>query len=460
MIAPVVMGGILFAVMRNPTALIFVAAAPLLMLGTWITTRLQGKAQLDRDKQRFEQQLDRLTARLESERKGERTVRRAEVPELDPLCADALAAGPLVWTRRPEHWSFLHVRLGDGTAPSRNTVAESTKRDTAIPSYVDRLDETVAAFADVADVPILESLAEAGALGIAGAPARVGGTARALVAQLAALHAPSDLHLVAFVGPASRDGLADLKWLPHTWAAEDLTGTAPIADNAATGSRLLAQLEELVDVRTKQQRRLRALKATDAATAAGAEVGEGRGRADEVPLPAIVVLVAPDAPVDRGRLIQLSERAAGSGILPIWLAARTPDLPAACRTWVEVPEEAAASAHFVRLCTVISPLRVESLDAARFGVVTRALARLTDVGDVAEDAGDVPRTIPLVQLLGAEMATSADAVIDRWTQNASIRATRSGAGYQPTRPDREKGASDGQSECHVRPDADRRGAPA
>ena len=431
MIAPVIMGAVLFAVMRNPMALVFVAASPLLMLGTWLTTRLQGKAQLQRDKDRFEQQLDRLRTRLETERETERTVRRAEVPELDPICADALTAGPLVWTRRPEHWSFLHVRLGDGTAPSRNTVAESTKRDAAIPSYVDRLDETVEQFRDVADVPILESLAEAGAIGIAGSTARVGDTARALLAQAAGLHAPSDVHIVAFVGPATRAALADLKWLPHTWAAEDALGTAPIADNAATASRLLAQLEELVDTRVKQLRRLRALKATDAATAAGAEVGESKGRNEEMPLPAYVVIITPDAPVDRGRLIQLSERAAGSGIVPVWAVSRTADLPAACRTWVELPADGESSAHFVRLGTVIAPLRVEALDVARFSVFARALARITDIGDVAEDAGDVPRTIPLLQLLGTEMATSADAVIDRWTQNASIRSTRSGTGYQP-----------------------------
>ncbi|MBF4562752.1 FHA domain-containing protein [Microbacterium sp. VKM Ac-2870] len=431
MIAPVIMGAVLFFVMKNPMALVFVAASPLLMLGTWVTTRLQAKAQLQRDKDRFEQQLSRLSTRLEEERETERRVRRGEVPELDPVCADALAAGPLVWTRRPEHWSFLHVRLGDGTSPSRNTVAESTKRDAAIPAYVDRLDETVAAYREVDDVPILESLADAGAIGIAGSTARVGDTARALLAQTAGLHAPSDVHIVAFVGPTTRAALADLKWLPHTWAAEDALGTAPIADNAATASRLLAQLEELVDTRVKQLRRLRALKATDAATAAGAEVGESRGREEEMPLPAYVVIVTPDAPVDRGRLIQLSERAAGSGVIPVWATSRVSDLPAACRTWVELPADGEASANFVRLGTVIAPLRVEALDAARFGVVARALARITDIGDVAEDAGDVPRTIPLLQLLGTEMATSADAVIDRWTQNASIRATRSGAGYQP-----------------------------
>ncbi|MCT9002232.1 FtsK/SpoIIIE domain-containing protein [Microbacterium memoriense] len=431
MIAPAIMGLVLFQVTGSTMSLVFVAASPLLMLGTWLTSRLQARAQLKAAKARFEQQITRLRSRLESERAAEHDVRRAEVPELDPVCADALAAGPLVWTRRPEHWSFLHVRLGDGTAPSRNTVAESAQRDAAIPEYVERLDETVAEFRTVDDVPILESLAEAGALGLAGDSARVSDLGRALIAQTAGLHAPADVRIVAFVGPNSKTELGDLKWLPHVWAAEDMLGTVPVADNAATASRLLAQLEELVDSRSKAQQRLRALKATDSATSAGAEVGESRGSRDDVPLPAVVVVITPDAAVDRGRLIQLSERAAGTGILPVWIAQSAAALPAACRTWVEAPADAPASAHFVRLGTSVAPLRVEALDAARFGVVARALARLTDIGDVAEDAGDVPRTIPLLQLLGSEMATSADAVIDRWTQNASIRATRSGSGYQP-----------------------------
>ena len=431
MLAPALMGAILYAVTQSAMSLVFVAASPLLMLGTWVTSRLQARAQLRADKERFEQQLSRLRDRLEAERVAERTVRRAEVPELDPICAGALAGGPLVWTRRPEHWSFLHVRLGDGTATSRNTVAASSQRDKAIPDYVARLDEVVDGFRDVADVPILESLPEAGALGIAGEPARVADLARALLAQLGGLHAPSDVRIAAFAGPGSRDLFGDLKWMPHTWAAEELLGTAPIADSAATAGRLLAQLEELVDARGRAQARLGARKSSDAATAAGAAVGESRSTETDVPLPAIVVLIGPDAPVDRGRLIQLSERAAGRGILPIWLAATSAALPAACRTWVELPAGGPDSAHFVRLGVSTTPLRTEALDAARFGVVARALARLTDIADVAEDAGDVPRSIPLLQLLGPETATSAAAVVDRWTQNHSVHSARTGSGYQP-----------------------------
>ena len=74
-------------------------------------------------------------------------------------------------------------------------------------------------------------------------------------------------------------------------------------------------------------------------------MGESRGRDEEMPLPAYIVIITPDAPVDRGRLIQLSERAAGSGVIPVWAVSRVSELPAACRTWVELPAEALVVLH-------------------------------------------------------------------------------------------------------------------
>ena len=52
--------------------------------------RWSGQWELSRTRELPE--LERLTARLEAEREAERTVRRAEVPDLDPICVDALAA--------------------------------------------------------------------------------------------------------------------------------------------------------------------------------------------------------------------------------------------------------------------------------------------------------------------------------------------------------------------------------
>jgi S-DNA-T family DNA segregation ATPase FtsK/SpoIIIE len=436
LVAPMLMGATLFAVTGSAISLVFVALSPILMIGTWLTARMNAKAQLRDDKARFEQQLERLTSRLDAERREEASVRRAEVPELDAVCADAVSAGPLVWTRRVEHWSFLHVRLGLGAATSRNTVADSSQRDRAFPEYLERLDAVVEEHRLVPGVPILESLPDAGALGIAGSTAAAAGAARALLAQVGALHAPADVVIAGFVGASWTPEFADSKWMPHTWAAEEMLGTASLADNPATGARLLAQLEEIVEARGRSAavaERLGAQKEEDAATRAGASVGETRAQSAGVPTPAIVVLITPDAPADLGRLIQLSERAAGRGVLPVWIGATPADLPAACRTWLHVPAEGDSSAHFVRLGESVAPLTVDSLDPARFAVVARALGRLTDVADVAHDEADVPRTVSLVHLLGREAAEQAEAVIDRWTQNHSIAARRApgGRGYQP-----------------------------
>ncbi|HEX5858845.1 MAG TPA: FtsK/SpoIIIE domain-containing protein [Microbacterium sp.] len=440
LLAPLLMGPILFLVTGNITTLLFVALSPILMIGTWATAKMTNRRQSAEEKERFEQQLGRLGDRLARERDREISVRRREVPELADLSADALAAGPLVWTRRLEHWSFLHLRLGAGETASRNSVAESAQRDRAIPEYVTRLDELVDSYKTVADVPILEALPDAGALGVSGGIAQAAPYARSLVAQLAGLHAPGDVVIAGLWGNRWGGEFANAKWLPHAWAAESLLGTTPIADNPAAAQRLVAQLEELIESRAPKGAAaagavaLGALSTDEAATRSGAKVGERNAPdADKTARPAVIVLIAADAPADLGRLIQISERAAGRGIHPIWLAESPSNLPASCRTFVDLGA-ADPSAHFVRLGDVVSPLAVEGLSGDQFSVFCRALARLTDAGEVESSQSDVPRTVPLLHLLGRDMATNPDSIVDRWTQNDSLHSKRSGGaskGYQP-----------------------------
>ncbi|WP_431806608.1 FtsK/SpoIIIE domain-containing protein [Microbacterium paraoxydans] len=436
LVAPLLMGGAMYAFTQNLLSIMFVALSPLLMIGTWLTTKNQQKRELEDDKKRFEEQLERLDARLQSERDREIDVRRREVPLLREISDAALTAGPLVWTRRTEHWSFLHVRLGIGDTASRSSVKDSNGRDRAIPEYVDRLDAVVDATRVVPQVPILEDLTDVGALGIAGLGGRSTGYARALLAQVTGLHAPADLGVVGLWGPRWGAQLADAKWLPHAWSAQAVLGVQPIGDGPTSAGQIVARLEELIAQRSTRSGdavELGALEAEKAATNSGSKVGEdSRSRHDAVPKPAIVVLIAPDAPVDRGRLIQLSERAATRGIFPVWLTEDAAALPASCRTFVELG--ATDSAHFVRLGEVVDDLSVDELTREQFAVFARALARLTDAGEVALDRSDVPRTISMLHLLGRDMATQPESVIDRWTQNDSLHARRksgSARRYQP-----------------------------
>ncbi|MEU8589746.1 FtsK/SpoIIIE domain-containing protein [Streptomyces sp. NPDC048664] len=118
-------------------------------------------------------------------------------PDPASLLLTALGPGPRLWERGPGHPEALTVRLGTA--------------DRALPDGAGLLPA----------VPVTAGLREAGALGLAGPRERLTGLARAVLAQLAALHSPETLELVLISADRSRpltQRVADwswLGWLPH-----------------------------------------------------------------------------------------------------------------------------------------------------------------------------------------------------------------------------------------------------
>ncbi|WP_405478158.1 FHA domain-containing protein [Streptomyces canus] len=118
-------------------------------------------------------------------------------PDPAALLLTALGPGARLWERGPGHPEALTVRLGtaDRAAPDGSGLLPA--------------------------VPVTADLREAGALGLAGPRARLAGLARAVVAQLAALHAPETLEIVLISADRSRparERTAEwswLGWLPH-----------------------------------------------------------------------------------------------------------------------------------------------------------------------------------------------------------------------------------------------------
>ncbi|MFE9765778.1 FHA domain-containing protein [Streptomyces sp. NPDC005808] len=118
-------------------------------------------------------------------------------PDPATLLLTALGPGPRLWERGPGHPETLTVRLGtaDRAAPDGSGLLPA--------------------------VPVTADLREAGALGLAGPRDRLMGLARAVVAQLAALHSPDVLEIVLLSTDRSRtveDRTAEwswLGWLPH-----------------------------------------------------------------------------------------------------------------------------------------------------------------------------------------------------------------------------------------------------
>ncbi|MEU6104882.1 FHA domain-containing protein [Streptomyces flaveolus] len=113
-------------------------------------------------------------------------------PDSASLLLTALGPGPRLWERGPGHPEVLAVRLGtaDRMAPGG---------DAPLPA-----------------VPVTVGLREAGALGLAGPRARLGGLARAVLAQLAALHSPDLLEIVLISADRARplaERTAEWSWL-------------------------------------------------------------------------------------------------------------------------------------------------------------------------------------------------------------------------------------------------------
>jgi len=451
LLAPAAMGvAFIFLPGVSSFRFLFIALAPIIMIGTFFTQRMQNRRKHKRDVEKFTTQLDYLASTLSSEREIEREVRLAEAPPTEEVVQHAHNQGPMLWTRRPEHWSFLNVRLGVGTAPSRNSVRGVNSRN-GIPEYIEKFREVVESYRLVEGVPIVENLNAAGALGFAGSPTETAEATHAVLAQIAGLYSPSEVAFAGIMSPAWAAHFGWLKWLPHTSSPHTPLQATQLADSVVTGQTLLLALEELIAHRTASLTGPRTqnrgpVEVDDAYMAKGAKVGEKAldDEADEPPaLPSIVLVISDDAPVERARLVDVVERAAAAGIYPIWLSESVEQLPAACRTFVSVepspagadPAVASGVVGLVRVGEeyVVTSSRMTTAAAFEFAL---SLAGVNDASAYVADQSDMPRSVSLVSLLGPEMLEVSDAVIDRWTQNDSIHDRTPGAAFRPRRSGR------------------------
>lgn len=441
MLAPLLMGVTLYLFTKSMLSVIFIALSPVMIMGNYFSQMMNRRAKLKRQIKKFTEQTARLRAKLFVIRQQEQDVRRAEAPSSYEVLTAVESRQPLLWTRRPEHWNFLNVWLGSGTSPSRTEISPPTGGDRSLPEFAEIVEELREEFKTVADVPIIEHLPISGGIGVTEKHTGGAGLGNALLAQLTGLHSPEDLVVCAIVEPSFTHNFDWLKWLPHASAAEDLLNTPPLTETVASGDQLLTQLEALLQSRldsaSKQSGFMMPPLAEDKTIYARAKkIGEEDAAPENIPLPAVLVLVAGEPPVDRGRLIQLFERASESGIYPVWLAAEQADIPAVCRTFINMTDaiQGTAEVGYVRSGETNEPVITQVLDANRADFFARSLAPVVDSAVYNPDVSNLPSSVMLLQLLGAELADEAGAVIDRWKQTESIHNRESKKHVRKTRP--------------------------
>jgi len=433
--APLIVGPIMFIATQNPMSLLFVALSPLLVAGNYLGQRATRRRKLKLDFEKFDERFEDLARQLAEEREQERAIRQEEVPGTREVVEQAMRLGPLLWSRRPEHWQFLTLCFGRGTLPSRTTVTLNGE-ESALPEPLKRMESLLEQYEEIDDVPVAESLFSAGAIGVAGPVGAAASLARGLLVQAAGLHSPAELVVASIVSPAWTAEFDWLKWLPHTASVHSPIQAPHLAGSAATGTALLSALEELVARRSGRHVDRGAVPLRDSAIVAGAHAGEG-GKATQPPAsptPAILVLISEDAPVDQARLVQMAEDAADAGVFPIWVAQDVARLPAVARTFAVTSTGETADVGFVRVGETGIPVRCEPVGRTEALAFAKRLAPVVDAGAVLQDASDLPRTVAMLSLLGPDIAESAEVAVERWRQNDSI-ADRA-AEPRPRRPGR------------------------
>ncbi|MFD6836487.1 FHA domain-containing protein [Streptomyces diastaticus] len=334
-------------------------------------------------------------------------------PDPAALLLTALGPGPRLWERAQGHPETLTVRLGTadrsvgpGTGPLRA-------------------------------VPVTVSLLEAGSLGLAGPRPRLTGLARAVLAQLTALHAPDRLDLVLVSADRARPvetrtaEWSWLGWLPHVRPARGQDCRLLLAHDpeqaAARTGELLRRLDETLHEQAARR-------------AAGGSVDEAAGG----PYTVVVLDGDPGTPELREAAERLAAQGAAAGIHVLCLAETPPASPTSpltatfetaagqnpafrsCGAAALLTGDVATSLRLLRVAGGSPvgqgvPATVDAVSPAWAERFARALAPLRPDTPSAEPHARVtaplPRTARLLDELGLARATPAS-LLARWAAAA------------------------------------------
>jgi S-DNA-T family DNA segregation ATPase FtsK/SpoIIIE len=408
MLAPFLIGGVLFAITKNAESLIFIALSPMMMLANLVEGRMSAARGSKGSMAALRRDLAELDAAAEAAHAAEWQARNDEHPPTAHCLTAAARRSPLLWSRRPGTPRFLDIRVGAATRPARLRF-ETQRNRRATPAAQAALDQLIAKYQVIGDVPFTLALTEHGSIGIAGDPAVALDVARAVVCQLAALHSPAEVVLAAFCGPQSAQDWDWLKWLPHTSSAHTpLAGPHLVAGPEAGGP--LGQLEELVRAR---------LGAADARPGAGYGAGVGAETVADTGA-AVLVLIDGRAVADRARLVELSRVGPAAGVYCVWLAQRAEQLPAACTAYLDARADGTVAVGDSLAGTSTGGVAADVVGRAAADEFSRVMAPLTDAGAVLTDQTDLPRSVSWLELNDPRIADDPAAVIERWQESSSI----------------------------------------
>ncbi|WP_313409644.1 FtsK/SpoIIIE domain-containing protein [Aeromicrobium sp.] len=238
MLSPMVMSGFMYWRTGSIFSLMFMILMPIMMLLNATGTRRQQKVRYQEQLAEFHRRRADIEKAAVDSITDERGHRRSIYP--DPASVLLFATGPRsrLWERRRWDPDFLELRLGTSDLQSDVIVKDPTREQHEGPLRW-----------TAPDVPVMVPLASTAVLGVCGTQDECLTTTSWLVAQVAALHSPTDASVWIFTDRTNAPSWEWAKWLPHTRTSEDHPRAARLAVDEDDRSSMISELTALVDRR-------------------------------------------------------------------------------------------------------------------------------------------------------------------------------------------------------------------
>ena len=203
--------------MRNPMFMFFPVMMLVSLLGTLAVGARGGNrtAEINQDRRdylRYIESLEQAVAKTIETQCASLTWNHP-----DPGSLWTLVGGRRMWERRPEDPDFGHVRVGLGNQclSTRLVPPELGPADELDPVTSMELRRLIRNRSMVRDLPVALALKGFAAVTLRGDPPAARTLLRAVMCQLAVLHSPDHLRIMAVVDPLTAAHWDWLKWLPH-----------------------------------------------------------------------------------------------------------------------------------------------------------------------------------------------------------------------------------------------------
>jgi S-DNA-T family DNA segregation ATPase FtsK/SpoIIIE len=175
----------------------------------------KNKQQMVKERRRYMRHLSQQRAQVQQTIAQQRKATFYRHPDPDSLwCVPASAR---LWERRRGEADFAQLRLGLGPQELATPISPPPSKplEDLEPMCALALRRFITTYAIVPDLPIVMALNGFSSIYLRGEAERTRALARALLAQIATLHAPDDLLVAVCAAPERREAWEWVKWLPH-----------------------------------------------------------------------------------------------------------------------------------------------------------------------------------------------------------------------------------------------------